>query len=147
MRGIGMLARATNKGNSPIKAGSSSAAGEITTQSSHDSDTSKGDEKGEKKVRPPENALVKQLHKTNGKYLWRNRAVRNMLLEPEVIHMTCMYQELFETLYNCYRGHAQDTSNDTQVNQYPHMQLDDFLALCHDLELIPAFGTSFTFEN
>lgn len=78
-----------------------------------------------------------------------------MLLEPEVIHMTCMYQELFHLLYSCYTckpGLSANTGGSANSNSYSsslrgHMELDNFLALCHDLELIPAYGTSFAFEN
>ncbi len=114
-----------------------------------------------KKARVPEQALMKQLHRAHGKYLWRNRAVRNMLLEPEVIHMTCMYQELFSILYSCYREKqglqtgatpATERSELTEGgsvrdNGHPHLTLDDFLALCQDLELVPTFGTNFAFEH
>eukprot|EP00931_Biecheleriopsis_adriatica_P030562 TRINITY_DN18010_c0_g1_i2.p1 TRINITY_DN18010_c0_g1~~TRINITY_DN18010_c0_g1_i2.p1 ORF type:complete len:1065 (-),score=205.05 TRINITY_DN18010_c0_g1_i2:23-3217(-) len=54
----------------------------------------------------------------------RERLVCSMLLEPEVLHLTCMYQELFAVLFSCY-----------SVNggmEYPHL-----LHFCIDFQLIP----------
>eukprot|EP00926_Amoebophrya_sp_RCC4398_P002721 GSA120T00005495001.1 len=72
----------------------------------------------------------------NKKSMWRNRRVRNCFLEPEIIHLVCAYQELFQILFEAYRENADEG-----------VTLESFLRMCEDFELVPAFGSLHAFES
>lgn len=59
----------------------------------------------------------------------RERLLQAMLIEPEVLHLVFLYQEIFRLLYDCY-------AKDDQ-----HMEFPELLRFCVDFYLVPQFAT------
>eukprot|EP00930_Biecheleria_cincta_P044627 TRINITY_DN30721_c0_g1_i1.p1 TRINITY_DN30721_c0_g1~~TRINITY_DN30721_c0_g1_i1.p1 ORF type:complete len:1108 (-),score=196.98 TRINITY_DN30721_c0_g1_i1:33-3356(-) len=59
----------------------------------------------------------------------RDRLLQSMLVEPEVLHLVFVHQEIFRLLYVCYAKDEQ------------HMEFPELLSFCIDFYLIPQFGT------
>jgi hypothetical protein len=65
---------------------------------------------------------------------WKSLYIRNMMIEPEVIHTLVMYDAFFRTLFNAY------------VDEEGHLPWERFETFLHDMELIPKCGSAYNFE-
>lgn len=59
----------------------------------------------------------------------RERLLQSMLVEPEVLHLVCLFQEVFRRLFCCY------------ANCEHHMEFPELLRFCADFYLAPQFAT------
>mmetsp|Transcript_78677 Transcript_78677/g.138759 ORF Transcript_78677/g.138759 Transcript_78677/m.138759 type:complete len:1058 (+) Transcript_78677:171-3344(+) len=65
----------------------------------------------------------------------RERLLSSMLLEPEILHLVVLYQEIFIKLYRCYAGRKR------------HMDFPELLQFCVDFQIAPYFITQSSLKS
>ena len=76
----------------------------------------------------PEDCAKKWKNEAEKEAAIRDRLISGMLIEPEVLHMVYVYQELFQKLFRCYAPKG-------------HMTYAEFWQFCADFQLTPQFVT------
>ena len=75
-----------------------------------------------------EDAVKKWKNEAEKEAAIRDRLISGMLIEPEVLHMVYVYQDLFRQLFRCYAPKG-------------HMTYSEFWQFCADFHLTPQFVT------
>jgi len=101
---------------------------------------------------------VKEMKKTSTKTMellyshstarLRGELLSFQLIEPEVLQVVAMYEDLFATLFYVYFDHPLD-EDDEDDNPYNdgHMSFKAFFRFCSDLELFPEVGSHHVIRN